>query len=39
MDGTLVENNEARMGGSGSVAASREAPDLNPDFVFDPKDA
>jgi hypothetical protein len=34
MDGTLVENNQARGGGSGNSTNSREFPDLNPDFVF-----
>ena len=37
MDGTLVENNQARGGGSGSSTNSRELPDLNPDFVFQSK--
>jgi hypothetical protein len=37
MDGTLVENNQARGGGSGSSTMSREAPDLSPDFVFQSK--
>ena len=37
MDGTLVENNQARGGGSGSATISREAPDLSPDFVFQSK--
>jgi hypothetical protein len=37
MDGTLVENNQARGGGSGSATITREAPDLSPDFVFQSK--
>lgn len=37
MDGTLVESNQARMGGSGSGTSSRDFPDLNPDFVFESK--
>ena len=37
MDGTLVENNQARGGGSGSSTIAREAPDLSPDFVFQSK--
>jgi hypothetical protein len=37
MDGTLVENNQARGGGSGSATNSREIPDLNPDFIFQSK--
>jgi hypothetical protein len=37
MDGTLVENNQARGGGTGSSTNSRELPDLNPDFVFQSK--
>ena len=37
MDGTLVENNQARGGGTGSSTNSREFPDLNPDFVFQSK--
>jgi len=37
MDGTLVENNQARGGGSGSSTNSREFPDLNPDFIFQSK--
>jgi hypothetical protein len=37
MDGTLVENNQARGGGSGSSTNSREVPDLNPDFIFQSK--
>jgi hypothetical protein len=36
MDGTLVENNQARGGGSGG-SGSREFPDLSPDFVFQSK--
>ncbi|HEV7992111.1 MAG TPA: DUF5916 domain-containing protein [Gemmatimonadaceae bacterium] len=36
MDGTLVENNQARGGGS-TGAGSRELPDLSPDFVFQSK--
>ena len=36
MDGTLVENNQARGGGSGGQG-SREVPDLSPDFVFQSK--
>jgi hypothetical protein len=34
MDGTLVENNQARGGGSGGSTNGREVPDLNPDFIF-----
>ena len=34
MDGTLVENNQARGGASGGSTNSREIPDLNPDFIF-----
>src|SRR5215204_1359334 len=37
MDGTLVENNQARGGGTGSSTNSRELPDLNPDFIFQSK--
>jgi hypothetical protein len=37
MDGTLVENNQARGGGSGGSTNSREFPDLSPDFVFQSK--
>jgi hypothetical protein len=37
MDGTLVENNQARGGGTGNSTNSREFPDLNPDFVFQSK--
>jgi hypothetical protein len=37
MDGTLLENNQARGGGSGNTITSRELPDLNPDFVFQSK--
>src|SRR3954469_23167611 len=36
MDGTLVENNQARGGGS-TGSGSREIPDLSPDFVFQSK--
>ena len=36
MDGTLVENNQARGGASGGQG-SREVPDLSPDFVFQSK--
>src|SRR5215203_5853447 len=37
MDGTLLENNQARGGGSGGSTNSREIPDLNPDFIFQSK--
>ena len=37
MDGTLLENNQARGGGSGNTVTGRELPDLNPDFVFQSK--
>ncbi|MEO8563470.1 MAG: DUF5916 domain-containing protein [bacterium] len=37
MDGTLVENNQARGGGSGNATNGREFPDLSPDFVFQSK--
>jgi hypothetical protein len=37
MDGTLLENNQARGGGSGNTITSRELPDLSPDFVFQSK--
>ncbi|MEO6528258.1 MAG: DUF5916 domain-containing protein [Gemmatimonadaceae bacterium] len=37
MDGTLVENNQARGGGTGSSTTGREAPDLSPDFIFQSK--
>ena len=37
MDGTLVENNQARGGGTGNSTNSREFPDLNPDFIFQSK--
>jgi hypothetical protein len=37
MDGTLLENNQARGGGSGNSTTSRELPDLSPDFVFQSK--
>ncbi|MFN2563460.1 MAG: DUF5916 domain-containing protein [Gemmatimonadaceae bacterium] len=37
LDGTLVESNQNRSGGFGSVAAARDAADLSPDFVFQSK--
>ena len=35
MDGTLVENNQARLSGAGE--STRELPDLRPDYVFQSK--
>jgi hypothetical protein len=37
MDGTLVETNQARGGGTGNSTNSREFPDLSPDFIFQSK--